>query len=235
MATGISNTSATPSVIAIPPLCAGDRLTRDEFERRYAASPNIAKAELIEGVVYVQFAVRFDHGFATSDLNAWLAVYASQMPGVKAFDNATVRLDIDNEPQPDAGLLIEPPFGQVAFGQDRYLEGAPELVAEVAVTSASYDLHDKLNAYRRNGVREYIVWRVMDCEIDWFRLHGGRYEQLAPAPSGIFQSEEFPGLWLDKTAMIQRDMARVLQVLQHGIASPEAGAFGTKMRERRQN
>lgn len=230
MASVISNPPNSPPGMMTPPLCAGDRLTRDEFERRYAVSPQMAKAELIEGVVYVQFATRFDHGFATSDLNLWLGTYSSQIPGVRAFDNTTVRLDMDNEPQPDAGLLIEPPMGQVRFSADNYLEGAPELVAEVCVTSASYDLHDKLNAYRRNGVREYVVWRVLDGEIDWFRLQGGRYEQITPAPSGIFQSVEFPGLWLDKDSMIGRNMPRVLQVLQHGIASPECIAFAGTMR-----
>src|SRR5690606_16531043 len=144
-----------------------DRLSRDEFERRYAASSDVAKAELIEGVVYVQFAIRLDHGFATHALNLWLGTYASQIPGTRAFDNLTVRLDLDNAPQPDVGMFIEPPLGQVQYSADNYLEGAPELVAEASQSTASYDLHDKLNAYRRNGVKEYLVWRIADREIDW--------------------------------------------------------------------
>jgi len=44
--------------INTPPLESGDRLTRQEFERRYQAMPNIQKAELIEGVVYVASPVR---------------------------------------------------------------------------------------------------------------------------------------------------------------------------------
>lgn len=42
----------------IPVLCAGDALTRDEFERRYAAMPDVKKAELIEGIVYMDSPVR---------------------------------------------------------------------------------------------------------------------------------------------------------------------------------
>ena len=40
--------------IELPPLESGDCLTRDEFERRFDAMPNLKKAELIEGVVYVR-------------------------------------------------------------------------------------------------------------------------------------------------------------------------------------
>ena len=53
-------------------------------------------------------------------------------------------------------------------------------MVEVAASSVSYDLHEKREAYRRNGVREYIVWRVQDRAIDWFVLRGGAYEPLAP-------------------------------------------------------
>jgi hypothetical protein len=39
--------------VAIPPLQNGDHLTRDEFMRRYEAMPELKKAELIEGVVFM--------------------------------------------------------------------------------------------------------------------------------------------------------------------------------------
>jgi hypothetical protein len=44
----------------LPPLENGDRLTRPEFERRYAAAPHITKAELIEGIVYVASPLRHE-------------------------------------------------------------------------------------------------------------------------------------------------------------------------------
>jgi hypothetical protein len=40
-------------VISLLPLENGDRLSRYEFERRYQAMPNLRKAELVEGVVYI--------------------------------------------------------------------------------------------------------------------------------------------------------------------------------------
>ena len=145
----------------IPPLESGDRLTRSEFERRYEAMPQLRKAELIEGVVYVGSPVRISyHGSPQIRLNAWLGAYLAHTPGVQGGDNATVRLDLANEPQPDCLLYIDPACGgQVRISEDDYIEGAPELTAEISASSASIDLHAKLEAYRRNGVREYLIWR----------------------------------------------------------------------------
>lgn len=156
--------------ISSAPLESGDRLTRPEFERRYLASPHLHKAELVEGVVYVASPVRATgHGRPHGIIMAWLGVYWSATPGVDLQDNATVRLDADNEPQPDALLRIEPEVGgNSSISEDDYIEGAPELIVEVAASSASYDLNDKLNAYRRNGVQEYIVWQTYENRVDWF-------------------------------------------------------------------
>src|SRR5262249_12136056 len=155
-----------------------DRLTRDEFERRYDAMPQAKKAELIEGVVYMPSPVRYGHHSEPHASIVWLLKhYSIFTPGVKVGDNATVRLDPVNEPQPDAMMFIEPARGgQSAVSKDDYIEGAPELVAEVAASTVSFDLHAKLPVYLRNGVREYVVWRVLDEEIDWFVLHQGQYE-----------------------------------------------------------
>ena len=140
----------------IPPLESGDRLTRHEFERRYTAMPHIKKAELIEGVVYLASPLRFrSHGQPHGDLIIWLGNYKVSTPGVELADNTTVRLDLDNEPQPDVVLLIDERLGgQARISDDDYIEGAPELVAEVAASSAAKDLHDKKRAYWRNGVQE---------------------------------------------------------------------------------
>ena len=119
-----------------------------------------------------------------------------------AGDNATTRLDLDNELQPDAFLMIDPARGgQARISADDYVEGAPELVAEIASASASYDLHDKLKVYRRNGVKEYLVWRVQDHEVDWFTLVDGEFRRLAADGDGMVRSVTFPGLWLDVAAL----------------------------------
>lgn len=207
----------------IPPLENGDCLSRAEFERRYHAMPSLNKAELIEGVVYVPSPVRHRlHGRPHTHVMAWLGQYEAYTPGVEASDNSTVRMDPDNEPQPDALLLIDPERGgQTRFSEDGCIEGAPELVVEVASSSASYDLHAKRHAYRRNGVREYVVWRVLDQQIDWFVWREGQYERIQPDADGLLRSEHFAGLWLDSEALVRGDMALVLERGQQGLASPE--------------
>ena len=230
----VSSTTAKPPVArqsGVPPLENGDRLTRDEFERRYEAMPHIKKAELIEGVVYVPSPVRYrHHGAPHAHLITWLGQYAAGTPGVEVSDNSTVRLDLDNEPQPDALLLIDPTCGgQTRFSSDDYIEGSPELVAEVASSSVSYDLHAKLHAYRRNGVREYIVWRVLEQAIDWFVLRAGQYERLPVDASGLLRSAVFPGLWLDPEALVRSDLATVLAVVQQGLGSPEHATFVARL------
>lgn len=225
----------TTAPIQIPPLESGDRLTRHEFERRYEAMPHLKKAELIEGVVYVPAALRFrSHGQPHGLLMTWLGTYHALTPNTLLGDNTTVRLDRDNEPQPDAILLIEESAGgQARLSPDDYLEGPPELVAEVAASSASIDLGDKKRAYRRNGVQEYIVWQVFDRRIDWFLLEDDEYVSLPTDEQGIIRSEVFPGLWLATFALLNGDMQQVLAVLQQGIRSEEHQRFVQQLAQRR--
>ncbi|MBI4606816.1 MAG: Uma2 family endonuclease [Planctomycetes bacterium] len=220
----VYGTSEAPS---LPRLESGDRLSRQEFERRYESLPELKKAELIEGVVYVPSPTRLKrHGKPQRHMATWMGVYEAGTRGVEGADNATVRLDLVNEPQPDLFLRIEPERGgQSRTSADDYVEGAPELIAEVSSSSVSYDLHAKLEAYRRNGVLEYVVWRVDDRAIDWFVLRGGKYRRLRSDRSGILKSGVFPGLWLDAAALLRRDLKRVLAVLEEGLRTPQHERF----------
>jgi Uma2 family endonuclease len=224
-------TTTTPPEAPVPPLEAGQRLTRAEFERRYDAMPHLKKAELIEGVVVMPSPVRIDHhGAPHGSLVLWLGTYRAHTPGVRLADNGTVRLDETNEPQPDATLWIAR-GGQARVDADDYLEGAPELAAEVSASSVRLDLGPRMEAYRRNGVREYVVWRVDDGAIDWFALRGQQYEPLTPT-EGVYRSEVFPGLWLSPAALVAEDLVTVLRVVQEGIASAEHAAFVASLQQR---
>lgn len=211
----------------------GDHLNRSEFERRYAAMPHLKKAELIEGVVYVASPVRAtQHGRPHGKIITWMGTYYAATPGVDLQDNATVRLDADNEPQPDALLRIEPEVGgNSRISDDDYIEGSPELIAEIAASSASYDLNDKLNVYRRNGVKEYIVWQMYENRLDWFILKEGRYISLEGDESGIIRSEVFPGLWLAVDALREGNIAEVLKVLQQGLQTDEHRKFVNSLQQ----
>ena len=191
----------------------GDRLNRIEFERRYTAS-NIKKAELIEGLVHVASPVRFTpHAEPHARILTWLGTYQSMVAKLAVGIEPTVRLDEDNEPQPDAVLFRL--GGNAQIDDDGYIMGAPELVVEIAASTVSYDLHAKKRVYERNGVKEYIVWRTLDQEIDWFILENGKYVRLTPDDAGVMHSREFEGLRLNVKAILNGDMAGVLGSLVH--------------------
>lgn len=201
------------------PLENGDRLTRSEFERRYHTMSSVKKAELIEGMVYMPSPLRIEtHGEPHAHIMGWLVLYTAFTPGVGVADNSTVRLDRDNEPQPDALLRIKQ-GGNSSIGEDGYVEGAPELIVEIAASSASYDLHEKFRVYRRNQVKEYLIWRVYDKAFDWFYLRDEEYVTLQTNDDGVICSQVFPGLWLAKTALLEGNLATVLNILQQGLAS----------------
>lgn len=233
----LSASSAPSEFPVVPALQAGDRLTREEFERRYQAMPDVKKAELIEGVVYMASPVSTSRqGAPHFRLTTWLGVYEASTHGIQGADNATVRLDWKNEPQPDLYLRILPEHGGQTHdngdcvSDGDCVSGSPELCCEVSASSASYDLHDKKAAYLRNGVLEYLVWRVDDRAIDWFALRGGEYVPLE-SDHGLFKSQVFSGLWLDAEALLQGDMRRVLEVVNQDLASPEHAEFSQRLKQ----
>jgi Uma2 family endonuclease len=218
---------------SVPPLRNGDRLTRDEFMRRYEAMPELNKAELIEGVVCVPSPVsQRRHGRPHSSLVGWLFHYEARTPGVELGDNSTVHLDHNNTPQPDGVLFIQPESGgHVRIDEEGYIVGAPDLVAEVSASSVSYDLTEKLKVYERNGIREYIVWRVVDRQVNWLVLREAGNESLAPSEDGILRSTFFPGLWLDPSALLEKNFGRLLNVLDHGLDSPNHAEFVARLQQ----
>ena len=234
-APGASGDSERPPVATeVPALENGDRLTRYEFERRYAARPDLKKAQLIEGIVYMPSPVSVAHAGPHAMIQTVLLVYAASTASVCGYDNATVRLDLDNEPQPDVLLCIDPDTdGACRVSGDNYLEGAPELVVEVAASSVSIDLHAKLRAYRRNGVQEYVVWRTQEERIDWFELEEGEYRPLPPDEGGVVHSRVFPGLRLAADALLRGDLAAALEEVRKGLGTPEHQAFVARLARKR--
>ena len=218
------------------PLESGDRLSLEEFERRYFAMPEVKKAELIEGEVHMGSPVHLiHHGQPHADLQCWMSIYRIATPGVGVGDNSSFRLDKKNEVQPDIALFIEPEFGgRIRPGRKSIMDGAPELIAEISGSSASIDLNRKLKVYRRNEVKEYIVWRTYDDALDWFSLQNGEYVRLAADPAdGLLKSTTFPGLWLDPVSLLKRDMPAVLAALNRGTTSPEHAAFVRQLAAKR--
>ena len=167
-----------------------------------------------------------DHGQPHADLITLMGLYRAETPGVLSADNCSVKLDLDNMPQPDGCLFLSPDFGgQARIDENRYILGAPELIGEIASSSVSMDLHEKLTIYRRNGVREYVVWRTTERAIDYFVLRDSQYELLPLDATGSYRSDVFPGFWLAPQQLLAGDLAGAVKVLQQGLTSPEHAAF----------
>jgi Uma2 family endonuclease len=219
-------TRVEPRERVVPPLEPGDHLDQKTFHARYEAMPEHVKAELIGGVVYMPAALRRQHGRMSINVSSWLATYENATPGVEAYDNTTTIMGEESEPQPDLSLIILPDRGgQMRFTEDDYLEGAPELIVELASSTESYDLHTKKRDYELCGVKEYVVVALRQKKVFWFVSRDGTFEEDSPSDDGIYRSTTFPGLWLDPQALLDLKGRRLLEVLQQGLASSDHADF----------
>lgn len=215
----------------LPDLHMGDKLSLDEFLRRWEAMPRLKRAELIGGIVFMPSPTGTDHGGTDSKVAAWLATYAAHTPGTEVAGNATTILGEDS-PQPDQSLRLLPEAGGRTHVEENLLHGAPEFVAEVCASSASYDLHVKKDLYERQHVDEYLAVLIYEREIRWHRWEEGGYRIVPADADGVWRSKTYPGLWLDGKALLEGDLAKVLAVLQQGLDSSEHGKFVEQLKQR---
>jgi Uma2 family endonuclease len=217
---------------AIPPLENGDRLSAREFLRRYEAMPEVKKAELIQGIVYMGSPIRLtQHAEPDNLVQGWLFHYAAYTPGTKAGSSATARLGPDDVPQPDALLRVVPECGgRSSVDAKGYLQGPPELVVEIAASSASIDAGAKRQSYRRAGILEYLLWRTQDAAVDWWVLEEDEYRPLVPDAHGVIRSRVFPGLWLNVPALLSADGPALLAALEEGLKDLAHGEFAALLR-----
>jgi Uma2 family endonuclease len=223
---------ATAVIERVPELAAGDKLTREEFLARWEANPEITKAELIGGIVFMPSPVSVEHGEMEGDLGTWLGTYRAATPGTAGGHNTTSFL-LEDTPQPDLYLRLLPEYGGKSWVEDKYLQGVPEFLAEVCRSSASYDLHVKLDLYQAAGVPEYLAVLLFEREIRWYVLINGRYELLQADADGLWRSRIFPGLWLDGQALLAGNLQQVLSRLHDGLHSPEHKQFIAVLTERK--
>jgi Uma2 family endonuclease len=141
---------------------------------------------------------------------------------VRLADNTSVRLDFDNEVQPDAILFRDSEHGgQCRVSVEGFVVGSPELVIEVASSAVSFDMNTKLRVYRRNGVQEYLVLLTQEERAVWHVLVEGEYRVLEADDQGVLRSQVFPGLWLHPERFWAGDLAGLMTVLNQGLASQE--------------
>jgi hypothetical protein len=214
----------------LPPLENGDRLDQKTFHERYESMPSPVRAELIGGTVYMASPQKKRHARSQATLVWWLGEYEAATAGTEVLVNSTAILGPESEPEPDACLIILPEHsGQTWEDSDGYLNGAPELNAEVSWATESIDLNSKKSDYEKAGVREYLVAALRQRQVFWFVRRRGRFRELAPGKDGVVRSEVFPGLWLDPDALLRGDRKRLLKVLRQGLASQEHAAFVARL------
>jgi Uma2 family endonuclease len=215
--------------VSPPPLRDGDRLTSDEFMRRWEAMPDLKHAELLDGIVYMPSPVSLPHADFHSPLAMWLSVYSAHTPGCRSGIQGTWIMGERDVPQPDLALRILPEFGGQSRVEGKYPVGAPELIVEVAFSSRARDLGVKLKLYERLSVREYLVAVVSRSKFIWHERTPGGFDVRDPDADGILRSRYFPGLWLDTAALWRLDQLRVLDTVQQGLATPEHAEFVARL------
>ncbi len=173
-----------------------------------------------------------DHSSHDFLVIAWLGYYAARTPGCDGGSNGTWMM-LEDAPQPDADLCILPEYGGQSGVEGQYCAGAPELAAEVCLSSAAYDLGPKMELYRVAGVREYLTVLLAESRVIWYRLVDRNYVPLEPGSDGILRSTVFPGLWLDAGALLTMNRARVFDALEMGLRSPEHEAFVRELAQKR--
>jgi Uma2 family endonuclease len=215
-------------------LVSGERMKQPEFHQRYLAYPKGVKFELIGGVVYMASPLGLDHSDYDDELGFLLGLYRRATPGVQALHNATAILGEESEPQPDLGLRVLPEYGgQSKTSARNFLEGAPELIAEIAHSTRSIALHGKRNDYHQAGAREYLVLCVEEQQLRWFDFAAG--DEIQPNREGISRSRIFPGLWIDVAALLACNSSRLREVAERGLASKAHAAFVRRLAARRRS
>lgn len=209
----------------IPPLRDGDRLTRDEFLRRWEAMPDVKWAELIDGIVHMPSPITDIHSDFHFRVSSWLTYYVTATPGCRAATAGTWLMGADSAPQPDLALRILPECGGQSRMESGYPVGAPELIAEVSHTTNTKDSGAKLKLYERSGVREYIIVRPKAQRLIWRELVEGTYSEIGADDDGYYRSRVFPGLWLDPAALWNEELATMAAAVKKGVKTKEHAAF----------
>jgi Uma2 family endonuclease len=223
----------TTAPVSPPPLRDGDRLSSEEFMRRWEAMPDLKQAELIDGIVHMASPVQDMHGVFHFRMSLWLGYYLAATPGCEASTQATWLMSPANVPQPDLALRILPEFGGQSSLERGYAAGAPELIIEISVTTAAKDAGAKLRLYERAGVREYLIVQPGKRRLTWKHLAEDKYREIEAGPDGLLKSRVFPGLWLGPLPFWNNDLPGLAAMVQRGVATGEHAGFVRELGQRK--
>lgn len=209
----------------IPPLENGDLLHSCEFLRRYDRMPELKKAELVNGQVFMGHHVLASlHGAPHGMVSMLLGYFSAYTPGTTSYSRPTLVVDEGNVFQPDCVLCINN-SGRTWANEDDLLCGAPELVFEVSVGSTSLDVLAKKQVCERLGVLDYVVWCTLDARLHWFHREGERFVETKPNTAGLLCSRSLPGLQTPVADLLALNGLKVMTCLEEGLATPAHAEF----------
>jgi Uma2 family endonuclease len=164
------------------------------------------------------------HGEHHAHLIHLLLSYSLRTPGTGVADNVTVILGEEDEVQPDVVLrVVQEKRGRSQLTREKFVQGPPELVAEIAGSSRAIDLHLKKNRYAQAGITEYVVVCLEPRQLYWFDLQ--KQSRLPPSADGIIKSNIFPGLWIHAQGLLRLDNRSTTKALERGLQSPQHHDF----------
>jgi Uma2 family endonuclease len=234
MSTATRRTKRSHPIDFSPQLVNGDRMSQAEFHRRYETYPEDIKFELIGGIVFMASPLRRPHAVFHGTLSMILRLYSAETPGAELMDNGTTILGEESEPQPDLSLRIRTEYGgQSRETEDHYIKGPPELVAEIAHSTRSIDLHLKRQDYERAGVKEYLILSLEGPELLWFDFVNKG--SINPDRLSVARSRAFPGLWIHVAALLGESDKELIATVSRGVKSPAHKAFVKRLQARRRS
>jgi Uma2 family endonuclease len=224
--------AANPKTLSkpLPIMHNGDHMKQPEFHFAYSSMPENYRAELIGGVVFEPSPVSYSHARNDNMFHDLITQYAKKSKLAEVAPNATVILSEDDEVQPDVLLRLPEELGGRSRLVGKFLEGAPELVAEIAYSSRAIDLHLKKQRYAKAGVIEYLVFCIEPKKLHWFRLQ--EEKGIKRNGDGTFCSKVFPGLWINEPALIEANSERADEILAEGLNSEEFNDFKNQLQLR---
>jgi Uma2 family endonuclease len=170
-------------------------LTVEEYHRLAAVGlfPPDARTELVEGKIVYTPPISAEHGGATDRALYRLVRLVGDEVIVRVQN--PLRLDAQNEPQPDLMLL--------RYRDDFYRTAHPTaadalLIIEVSVTTLAYDTGEKLALYATHGIPEYWVADLPGAALrQYWQPEGAGYTQLRTWRRGeTIQAATIPDLAL---------------------------------------
>ena len=178
---------------AQPKLRPGMRMSIDAF---LALGKTDERLELIDGALYIMSAPTKDRQF----LLARLIVYFELHLDAFASPPAAVYQDLTTILSPELQRAVAPDLVVILSGRDDiggrvYVEGVPDLVAEILSTDRRHDLVRKRRIYAAAGVKEYWIVDPRNDTVLPLELRGREYaERPALGVGDILTTPLLPGL-----------------------------------------